>query len=306
MSDITLLDGGMGQELLKRSAFPPSPLWSAQVMMDEPQIVEAVHLDYIDAGARVITLNSYSATPERLARNGQGAMFAPLQAKAIEIAKSARDKSGIDVSIAGCLPPLVASYRPNLTPDFDEAIKIYRTIVNTQRQAVDLIICETLSSLKEVRAATLAATESDLPVWTSMTLSDDQGEERESGPCLRSGEPLHEGVEIARQCGATAILVNCSWPESLTRAMPILAKGGLPHGAYANAFTSIDKLEPGGTVEELVARSDLGPKSYANHAMEWVEQGALIIGGCCETGPQHISELAHRLKTAGHTIVGAN
>ena len=91
MSRIVLLDGGMGQELIARSSQPPSPLWSAKVMMDEPEIVEAVHRDYIDAGARVITLNAYSATPERLARDASEDLFEPLQAKAIDIAKRAID-----------------------------------------------------------------------------------------------------------------------------------------------------------------------------------------------------------------------
>ena len=81
MSSIVLLDGGMGQELIARSKQPASPLWSAHVMMDEPEIVEAVHRDYIEAGAKVLTLNTYSATPERLARDASENLFEPLQAR---------------------------------------------------------------------------------------------------------------------------------------------------------------------------------------------------------------------------------
>ena len=80
----------MGQELIHRSNQPPSPLWSAKVMMDEPEIVEAVHREYIDAGAKVLTLNSYSATPERLARDASEDCSNRLQAKAIEIAQGCR------------------------------------------------------------------------------------------------------------------------------------------------------------------------------------------------------------------------
>ena len=87
MSNIVLLDGGMGQELIRRSSHPPTPMWSAKVMMDEPEIVAAVHRDYIEAGAKVLTLNTYSATPERLARDASEDLFKPLQAKAIEIYK---------------------------------------------------------------------------------------------------------------------------------------------------------------------------------------------------------------------------
>jgi len=300
MTRITLLDGGMGQELLRRSANPPSPLWSAQVLMDEPEIVEAVHLDYIKAGARVITLNSYSITPERLERDGDISRFQTLQARAIEIAGSSRDKSESGVDIAGCLPPMIASYRPDLAPDLDACIATYRQIVDQQKDHVDLFLCETLGSVKEARAATIAAVESGKMVWTAMTVVDGDGTK------LRSGEPLDEAIVAVIEAGASAVLVNCSWPESLSQSMPVLAGSGLPFGAYANAFTSIDQLSPGGTVEALEARTDLGPSDYADHVMGWIEAGATIVGGCCETGPAHITELAKRLETAGHEIVGAS
>jgi len=300
MTDIVLLDGGMGQELLKRSVFPPSPLWSAQVLMDEPEIVEAVHLEYIKAGAKVITLNSYSVTPERLERDGDLSRFKELQARAISIAVSAREKSAKAVAIAGCLPPMVASYRPDLAPDFDTCVESYRKIVSAQKDHVDLFICETLASVKEVRAATIAAVESGKPTWTSMSVVDGDGTK------MRSREPLQEGVAAAMEAGANAVLVNCSWPESLTQSIDILKNSNLPFGAYANGFTAIDKLAPGGTVEELTARDDLGPSAYGDHAMKWIELGASIVGGCCETGPSHISELTRRIEQVGHNIVGAH
>ena len=299
MNKITLLDGGMGQELLSRSAKPPSPLWSAQVLMDEPEIVEAVHLDYISAGARVITLNSYSITPERLERDGDPAMFQTLQAKAIAVAKSACAQSREGVQIAGCLPPLGGSYRPNVAPDYDTSLTTYRRVVAEQRDHVDLFLCETLASVSEIRTATLVAVESGIPVWTAMTVVDGDGTK------LRSGEPLEDGIAAAIDAGAGAVLVNCSWPESLAQAIPLLAISGLPFGAYANGFTSVDQLVPGGTVAKLEARSDLGPQAYAKHAMSWVDAGASIVGGCCETGPAHIQQLASQLTQSNHEIIGA-
>lgn len=299
MKNITLLDGGMGQELLKRSAKPPSALWSAQVLMDEPEIVTAVHLDYIKAGARVITLNSYSVTLERLERDGDISLFSELQARAVLSARNARDQCSEKISIAGCLPPMVASYRPDMAPGFEACLESYRKIVAEQKDHVDLFICETLSSAKEVKAATIAAVESGKPVWTSMSVIDGDGTK------LRSGEELQNGIVVALDAGANAVLVNCSWPESLSEAIPLLAKSGMPFGAYANGFTSIDKLAPGGTVSALKARTDLGPQAYGDQVMGWVNAGATIIGGCCETGPDHIAELALRLKNAGHEIYGA-
>lgn len=70
---------------------------------------------------------------------------------------------------------------------------------------------------------------------------------------------------------------------------------GRPAGAYANGFTSIDSLQPGGTVSSLEARNDLGPTAYADFVMDWVEQGATIVGGCCEVSPAHIACIRDRL-----------
>ena len=80
------------------------------------------------------------------------------------------------------------------------------------------------------------------------------------------------------------MLINCSSPEAVSAAMPPLADIGVPFGAYANGFVSIDAMKPGGTVEALEARDDLGPVAYAGHALGWVAEGARIVGGCCEIG----------------------
>ena len=301
MSQIVLLDGGMGQELIRRSSQPASPLWSAQVLMDEPDIVEAVHRDYIEAGAKVLTLNSYSVTPERLARDASEDLFEPLQARAIEIAQRALGSEGEAgaIKIGGCLSPLYGSYRPDTAPSFDECLDTYRRIVAQQREAVDVFICETMSSVKEARSAVRAAVESGKPVWCGMSVMD------EDGTRLRSGEPLESGALAAKEEGAAAVLVNCSWPEAVSQAMPILAETGLPFGGFANGFTKIDALQIGGTVDGLKARTDLGPDQYADHAMAWIESGATLVGGCCEVGPAHIEKLAKRLNEAGHQVVGS-
>lgn len=296
MNSVVLLDGGMGQELLKRSSKPPSPLWSAQVMLDEPHIVEAVHSAYLDAGATVITLNAYSATPERLARDADEGMFESLQSAACKAAKSAIAKSNAEASIGGCLPPLKASYRPDLNTDEEAVYSTYQRICETQIECVDVFQAETMSSVLEVRAATRAANETGKPAWIAMSLKD--GADCE----LRSGEPLAAGIEAAVENGADAILVNCSWPETTDAAMDQLAASGLPFGAYANGFTSIDALKPGGTVDKLEARTDLTPQVYGDFAMGWLDKGATIIGGCCEVGPEHISHLNERINSAGFEI----
>ena len=159
---IVLTDGGMGQELLRRSGAAPTPLWSARVLIDEPDLVRDLHVDFIEAGARVITINTYAATPERLEREGVGELFRTLQRRGIDLAKQARDKARQDVRIAGCLPPLFGSYKPELTLSFDKTLAIYRRIVDEQKDHVDLILCETMASAEEGLAAATAASESGL------------------------------------------------------------------------------------------------------------------------------------------------
>ena len=268
--------------------------------MDRPELVTALHADFVAAGARVITINAYSATPERLARDGLGDMFAPLQARAVDAAKAARDASDRDVAIAGCLPPLYGSYQPRLRTSFDETLAIYRRIVAEQADEVDLILCETMASAEEGRAAALAATECGKPVWVSWTLSDDDP------PKLRGGDTIDEASAALSDLLVSARLVNCSRPETIDRAMPELVALGGPVGAYANGFSAVGPLKIGGTVKVLDARADLGPEAYADYALGWVEQGAAIVGGCCEVGPAHIAAIARRLEEADIEIIGAS
>ena len=296
---IVLLDGGVGQELYRWSTRPAAPLWSVQVMMDEPHLVEAVHLDFIEAGARIITVNTYTATPHRLTREGLPDKFEALQGAAFAAAASAREKSGQAVRIAGCLPPLVGSYRADLTPPEDECLANYRRIVAVQADHVDLFLCETMLSAAEARAATVAAAESGKPVWTALSVDD------ADGSVLRSGEGVAEGARAAVDAGAEAVLINCSSPEAVATAMPLLAGIGVPFGGYANGFVSIAAMQPGGTVEALEARDDLGPATYADHAMGWIASGAAIVGGCCEIGPGHIAALGQRLAAEGHDVAAA-
>jgi len=277
----------MGQELSRRSASPPTPLWSSEALIDEPELVLELHREYIDAGAEVITLASYTATPERLARHGRSAAFESLQRAALDAAHGARDRAGrADVRIAGSLPPLVGGYRPDTTPLRGAALASYRRIVDCQAPGVDLFICETMASIAEAHAAATAALESGLPTWVALTVDDDR-----SGR-LRSGESLVDARAVLEPLGIDALLLNCSTPEAMDAAWPELVDATVPIGAYANAFTSVAALEPGGSVDVLAARTDLGPEAYAERAARWLRDGATIVGGCCETTPAHVRALA--------------
>lgn len=300
MARITLMDGGMGQELLARWNRPPTPLWSARVMMDAPELVTALHLDYIRAGARMITVNAYSATRCRLAPQGAEEMFVPLQRLACELANRARDAARADVTIAGCLPPLKWSYRPDLADPADREALAYDEIARLQRPFVDLMLCETMGSAEQGRGAALGASDAGLPVWVAWTLADD------ASGALRSGDTLAQAAAALDGLPVTARLVNCSKPEAVAAALPALVALPGPWGAYANGFTDIvADYGPGQTVANLAARTDLGPAAYADHAMSWVAAGVTLVGGCCEVGPAHIAHLHDRLAEAGHTLGGA-
>ena len=99
-----------------------------------------------------------------------------------------------------------------------------------------------------------------------------------------------------------AILINCSVPEAIDSSIQELNSNFSTVGAYANGFTSIEALTPGGTVDSLEKRNDLNPDKYSNFAINWIKSGAKIIGGCCEVGPKHISKLKENLIDNGFQI----
>jgi len=298
VNDITLLDGGMGQELVKRAPEAPTNLWATQVMLDHPGMVQAIHQDYFEAGATVATTNTYAIHHDRFAGTGLDARFEEFFDLALTEAQAAT-KGRTGVKVAGSIGPLAASYRPDLHPPHNEAVAKYTEIAALLAPKVDFILCETVVSLAHARAVVEGAMTAGKPVWLAVSVDD------QDGNLLRSGEPIAKICAIATETGVSALLVNCSAPEAMQAALKALSQCTLPFGAYANGFERISKAFLGDkpTVDALSARRDLGPKTYADHAMGWVEQGASIVGGCCEVGPAHIAELARRLTAAGHRIV---
>lgn len=299
MTDIHFLDGGLGQEIQNRATARPHPLWSVKVMYDEPDVVSAVHRDFISAGARVITANTYTASPPRLRRDGDISQIGDIHNTALRLARAAIDKADDPaLQLAGCLPPLVGSYVAEVSLDFEASLADYRQLVALQKDGVDLFLIETISNIAEARAALTAVKEAGTPGFVGLTICDDNSNR------LRSGEELSDALDQLLPLGPDGIMVNCSLPEAVSAAMPVLAGLPVPFGGYANGFTSIDALRPGGTVASLSARTDLGPEAYADFACSWVEAGATIIGGCCEVGPAHIAHLADRLRNDGHRLTG--
>ncbi|WP_170603278.1 homocysteine S-methyltransferase family protein [Ruegeria arenilitoris] len=297
MADITLLDGSIGQELVKRSGDKPTPLWSTRVMMDHPELVREVHEEYFRRGATIATTNTYAVHRSRLERVGLEDQLSALVDAALLQAEHAR--KGAKARIAGSLGPLLATYRPDLKPDPDEAADKFSELVRLMVDRVDLFLIETVSSLLEGEGTLRGTARCGKPVWLALSVMDDDG------ALLRSGEPLADIAPLVEQYAPQALLINCSRPEAIPTALDILASMKLPYGAYANGFTGISQefLQDAPTVDALERRVDLGPETYAEHAMKWVDQGATIVGGCCEVGPDHIEAIAKRLQETGHRIV---
>ncbi|MFT0179345.1 homocysteine S-methyltransferase family protein [Pseudomonas benzopyrenica] len=295
--NLVLLDGGMGRELQRRGAPFRQPEWSALALSEAPEQVEAVHRAYIEAGAQVITSNSYAVVPfhigeERFAIEGES-----LAARAGQLARQAVAASGQPVRVAGSLPPLFGSYRPDL---FEPARvdEVLQPLIRGLAPHVDLWLAETQSALAEVRAIAAGLPDDGKPLWLSFTLKDEDVDEI---PRLRSGEPVAEAAQLAVELGAGALLFNCSQPEvmaaALDTARTTFAAAGveIPFGAYANAFppqpeeaTANDGLDP--------LRPDLDPPGYLSFAQDWQARGASLIGGCCGIGPEHIAVLNTRLR----------
>ena len=299
MPSVTLLDGGLGQEINARYGQPAHALWSVKVMMEEPQIVADVHRAYIDAGANAICINAYTATRPRLELNGYPEWFDDAQRLAREIVLKARADAGCEnsVQITSCLPPLFASYVTEAAGNYQTSYDLFKEITDLQAPYVDVMFIETIGIIEEARAAMDAAKTSGKPVYMGYTINDDMSN------TLRSGEALEDAVAAAVAAGVDGVMINCSIPEAVTKALPVLATSGLRFGGYANGFTSIDALQPGKNVDFLEARKDLGPEAYAGFVKEWLDLGATIVGGCCEVGPQHISHLNDMLNNEGYTRI---
>ncbi|MGQ0610040.1 MAG: homocysteine S-methyltransferase family protein [Paracoccaceae bacterium] len=298
MAMITLLDGGMGQELVARSGDVPTPLWATRVMIDHPGMVRDIHADYFAAGASLATTNTYAIHHDRLERFDMDGMFHALHLRALAEAHEARGAHGRGM-IAGSMGPLVASYRPEVTQAVAVAAPKYAEIAAILGPHVDVILCETMASVEMCEGALEGARAAGKPVWLSVSVDDRDGRR------LRSGEPIADLARLVQTYRPAAVLANCSVPEAMGDALDGLGRLGLPFGAYANGFTHISGnfLKDAPTVKELTHRHDLTPEKYADFALSWVAMGATIVGGCCEVGPAHIRHLAARLAEAGHQIL---
>ena len=279
-----LLDGGMGQELIRRGSPRSAEFWSAWAMIEDPDLVRGVHADYVAAGCDVLTTNTYATFADRLRPHGLADRADELCRAAGRLARDAADAADRTVRVAGSLPPLRHSYNPSPDGTYEELRDEYAAMAASLDDSVDLFLCETMGALHEARAATDAARASGKEVWASFTM---QGG---TGPHLLDGTPF---AEACGEVDADAFLLNCCPPEQVNEALPLLrAATDRPIGAYANAFHGMPvgwRGRDGSPLPE--ARTDLSADPYTELVMGWVEAGAAVVGGCCEIGPEHIARM---------------
>lgn len=288
---ITILDAGMGKTLSLKGVEIPGTIWSANALIVAPEVVVEIHKENIEAGANIITTNSYGVIRTDLAKENIEDQYATLNQLAGELARQAVRETETDVSIAASLPPLNGSYRPDRVQDQEFLLARYREQASLLEPFVDLFLCETMSTVAEAVAATTAAAETGKPVLVALTLHD------EDTACLRSGESLRSAFASLKPFDPIGVLANCCLPERISDAMPVLADSPFPlRGGYANGFTKVPKnwMLDGKKENDgrLTLRDDLAPQSYSRFVADWIENGANVVGGCCGTTVEHTRAIA--------------
>jgi S-methylmethionine-dependent homocysteine/selenocysteine methylase len=282
----------MSRELERCGAELRQPEWSALALIEKPEAVLQAHRNFVQAGAQVVTTNSYALVPFHIGAERFQRDALRLAALSGKLARDAADAVK-GVRVAGSIPPLFGSYRPDLF-DAGQAAALLAPLIEGLSPHVDFWLVETTSSLIEARTVHAALTPTGKPVWLSFTLEDAPRDV----PRLRSGESVADAAKLAVELGVDALLFNCSAPEVMEEAVRVAARtcaennARCPIGAYANAF--VEKKDDGPLVaNETITqvRTDLSPELYRDFAQTWINAGATLVGGCCGVGPAHIAAL---------------
>ncbi|HBE95123.1 MAG TPA: methionine synthase, partial [Desulfovibrio sp.] len=270
-----LFDGGYGT-LLQSRGLPAglSPeLWGLKA----PEVVAGVHRDYLEAGARVLTTNTFGGTRFKLA----GA--ADARALNREMARLARGAAGDAAFVAGSVGPTGHFIQPLGELTFREMVAAFREqIQGLAEGGADLILGETHFDLAEARAVVIAAREAcDLPVALTMTFE---------GPATLTGSDPLVCLDALQNMGLDLLGTNCSaGPEQMAATVrAMLPRLSVPLLVQPNA--GLPELENGKTVFRL------GPEQFAEQTARLADLGAKALGGCCGSTPAHIRALAARLK----------
>ena len=274
-----MFDGGMGTELqargLKTGETPELLNFTA------PDIIKAVHLDYLKAGSDIVSANTFGANRYKL--EGCGKSVDEVITAGIKNAKKAIEESGkTDVYVAQDIGPIGQLLEPTGTLSFEDAYDIFKEQVSAGVKAgTDIFIIETMTDLYELKAALLAVKEnSALPVVCSMTYEENRR--------TFTGCPIEAEVILCEALGADAVGINCSLgPKEL---MPIVKElcelATLPVIVMPNA----------GLPDPETGKFSITAEEFAYYATEMAQYGVHIFGGCCGTTPAFIKAVSEKLK----------
>ena len=287
--DIVILDGGIGSELEKTGVSMDHQLWCGMAMETNPDLVTKVHESYLNAGAEVITANTYSTGRHALKLAGLGDRTDAWNRAAVRLARGAIDASGRDAVLAGSVSNFASWDGLNADQMRASFAEQGRILVD---EGVDLIILETLASPPDVvRAITEETQDLEVPVWLAMSVKADddtgaimhgQEEHKDYSKNPVGYQPFEDMIAAVSDCGVEAMLMMHSQRQVTKAAVEILAANfDGPIGAYPNAGYW---KRP-----EWVFVDDLTPEVYAAEAQSWIAAGARIVGGCCGVGPEHIA-----------------
>ena len=288
-----ILDGGMGQELLARGMKPNGTLWSANAILNENyhKLVRDTHRDFVKAGAEVIVTTTFTTRRKRLKENNIEDKFEYLNKKAGEIAQEVK-KEFPDILIAGGLPPQGLTYEADernevdITKTFNEQAKILNPYI-------DFFYFDVWSSIKEFKCGIKAIKEFKKPYLIGIHISE--------GTKLPSGEKVSD-IKSILDDQLLGVMLSCVSPENYEKNLKELKNLNVPFGFKLNGFmttkpkggyTSNYFKNSGGNPNEFLGqRHDFTPNMIGKIAKDFKENGATILGGCCETRPAHIKAMA--------------
>lgn len=277
-----LLDGATGTELQRRGVDTGLPLWSARALLEGQEVLRGIHGDYVAAGAEVLTADTFRTHRRNLAHAGLADRACELTLRAVEFARTAFSDAGVEGWVAGSVAPLEDCYSPDLVPPQDRLEAEHGEMVgNLAEAAVDLLLVETMNTVREAVAATRAGVATGLPTAVGFVCGRDGR--------LLSGEPVEEAVREVAALGPDLVAVNCTPTPDLVRCLQAARDAtGLPLGAYGNVGYADDEVG-------WVNTDSVDPDAYVAHGRSWLDLGVRLIGGCCGTGPAHVRALGRLL-----------
>jgi len=291
-----ILDGGMGQELLNRGLKPKGTLWSAHALIAKEchQMVIDTHLDFINAGAEVIVTTTFTARRNRLIQNDCEKYFEKINIIAVELAQKARDISKKEILIAGGLPNQKQSYSADLGEDLDLIEKNFYDQAKLLKNGIDFFYLDVMSSGLECEIALKTIKSFNLPVLVGIHL-------RDNGQ-LPSGETIKDIVKKYKNNNWLGIITACVSPKAHELVINDLQKLEVPYGFKLNAFKKIPEGytvasknqwgDAGNPNTVLGVNTDLNETMFYEYVKKFMENGATILGGCCEIRPSHIKEIS--------------